>query len=118
MKRNVYVVRLFLHPRSAGAGSPCSRKGPRWKRRSSAATFEVDPMWPKPLPTLAPRDGHRVSVDAQDHIWIIHRGGSLERMETTPHRSARFGVLLGGPPSWSSMSRAISSHTGAVPRRR
>ena len=22
-----------------------------------------------------------VSVDAQDHIWIIHRGGSLEAME-------------------------------------
>jgi DNA-binding beta-propeller fold protein YncE len=47
-----------------------------------APRFEVDPMWPKPLPNhwlLGMTIG--VSVDAQDHIWIIHRGGSLERME-------------------------------------
>src|SRR6202521_3242043 len=39
-------------------------------------------MWPKPLPNhwlLGMTIG--VSVDGQDHIWIIHRGGSLERME-------------------------------------
>ena len=47
-----------------------------------APMFEVDPMWPKPLPNhwlLGMTIG--VSVDAQDHIWIIHRQGSLERME-------------------------------------
>jgi DNA-binding beta-propeller fold protein YncE len=47
-----------------------------------APMFEVDPMWPKPLPNhwlLGSAIG--VSVDAQDHIWIIHRQGSLERME-------------------------------------
>jgi len=44
-----------------------------------APRFEVDPMWPKPLPNhwiLGQTIG--VSVDANDHIWIIHRGGSLE----------------------------------------
>src|SRR6202163_4011922 len=44
-----------------------------------APRFEVDPMWPKPLPNkwiLGQTIG--VSVDAQDHIWIIHRAGSLE----------------------------------------
>src|SRR5215470_11539905 len=44
-----------------------------------APRFEVDPMWPKPLPNhwiLGQTIG--VSVDASDHIWIIHRGGSLE----------------------------------------
>jgi DNA-binding beta-propeller fold protein YncE len=48
-----------------------------------APIFEVDPLWPKPLPShwiLGNTIG--VSADAQDHIWIIHRGGSLERMET------------------------------------
>src|SRR5215831_19278877 len=48
-----------------------------------APMFEVDPLWPKPLPNhwiLGNTIG--VSADAQDHIWIIHRGGSLERMET------------------------------------
>ena len=45
-------------------------------------TFEVDPLWPKPLPNhwiLGNTIG--VSADAQDHIWIIHRGGSLEAKE-------------------------------------
>src|SRR4051794_4802206 len=44
-----------------------------------APQFEVDPLWPKPLPNhwlLGQTIG--VSADAQDHIWIIHRAGSLE----------------------------------------
>ena len=37
--------------------------------------FEVDPLWPKPLPDeglLGMTIG--VSVDAQDNVWIVHRG--------------------------------------------
>ena len=37
--------------------------------------FEVDPLWPKPLPNhwlLGSVTG--VTVDAQDHIWVVHRG--------------------------------------------
>ncbi len=44
-----------------------------------APKFEVDLTWPKPLPNhwiLGATIG--VSVDAQDHIWIIHRPNSLE----------------------------------------
>jgi len=44
-----------------------------------APMFEVDPLWPKPLPNhwlIGQTIG--VSVDAQDHVWIIHRAGSLE----------------------------------------
>ena len=48
-----------------------------------APRFEVDPMWPKPLPNhwlLGNVIG--VGVDPQDHIWIIHRGeGTLDRKE-------------------------------------
>src|SRR5947207_14902545 len=59
----------------------------RMSRASAAAVmaprFEVDPMWPKPLPNhwlLGNVIG--VSVDSNDHIWIVHRGQALERMET------------------------------------
>jgi DNA-binding beta-propeller fold protein YncE len=44
-----------------------------------APTFEVDPFWPKPLPNhwlIGMTIG--VSVDAQEHVWIVHRQGSLE----------------------------------------
>jgi hypothetical protein len=47
-----------------------------------APRFEVDPMWPKPLPNhwvIGNTIG--VSVDAQDHVWIIHRASSLEHKE-------------------------------------
>src|SRR3984957_9769061 len=54
-----------------------------------APRFEVDPFWPKPLPNhwiLGQSIG--VSADAQGHVWIIHRVGSLEAGEqhatTTP----------------------------------
>src|SRR6185437_425058 len=41
-----------------------------------APKFEVDPMWPKPLPNhwiMGSTIG--VSVDDRDHVWIIHRPG-------------------------------------------
>jgi DNA-binding beta-propeller fold protein YncE len=43
-----------------------------------APKFEVDPMWPKPLPnnwTLAETIG--VSVDGEDHVWVLHRGNNI-----------------------------------------
>src|SRR5882672_2831305 len=49
---------------------------------TQAPKFEVDPMWPKPLPNhWVMGNVIGVSVDSQDHIWIIHRQGSLEAME-------------------------------------
>src|SRR5205809_1725631 len=46
-----------------------------------APRFEVDPMWPKPLPNhwiLGSTIG--VGVDSKDHVFIIHRGiATMER---------------------------------------
>jgi DNA-binding beta-propeller fold protein YncE len=65
----------------------CAAVLDRYSRASAAGVmaprFEVDPMWPKPLPNhwlVGSVIG--VSVDSNDHIWIIHRGAALERMET------------------------------------
>src|SRR2546425_11055379 len=49
-----------------------------------APRFEVDPLWPKPLPNhwlLGSTVG--VSVDARDHVFVVHRGASTlnERTE-------------------------------------
>ena len=43
-----------------------------------APMFEADPFWPKPLPNhwlLGSTIG--VDVDAQDHVWIVHRRSTL-----------------------------------------
>jgi DNA-binding beta-propeller fold protein YncE len=52
---------------------------------TQAPKFEVDPLWPKPLPNhwrIGSTIG--VSVDAQDHVWIIHRPDSLQEKEKYP----------------------------------
>jgi hypothetical protein len=84
MKRNLYIGLVFSTLLIAlGVASTMLEKRAAVEAAGvQAPHFEVDPMWPKPLPNhwlLGMTIG--VSVDAQDHIWIIHRGGSLERME-------------------------------------
>jgi DNA-binding beta-propeller fold protein YncE len=47
------------------------------KTAAQAPRFEVDPLWPKPLPNhwlLGSTIG--VDVDAQDHVWIVHRSSA------------------------------------------
>ena len=47
-----------------------------------APRFEVDPLWPKPLPNhwyIGMSIG--VAVDAQDHVWIVHRPDTLSANE-------------------------------------
>ena len=49
-----------------------------------APVFEVDPLWPKPLPNnwlLGWTIG--IWVDELDHIWVIHRGAIRSRRRTT-----------------------------------
>jgi DNA-binding beta-propeller fold protein YncE len=45
--------------------------------KAMAPRFEVDPMWPKPLPNhwiLGMTIG--VGIDSRDHVYIIHRGAA------------------------------------------
>ena len=57
-----------LLERAAAQGTADTVQAPR---------FEVDPFWPQPLPNhwlLGSAIG--VAVDAQDHVWIVHRGAA------------------------------------------
>ncbi|HYN10421.1 MAG TPA: hypothetical protein VES67_23740 [Vicinamibacterales bacterium] len=63
-----------------------------------APKFEVDPAFPKPLPNnwlLGQAIG--VGVDAQDHIWIVHRQDSLGANEAAADQN---------PPTASCCRRA------------
>ncbi|HJZ74169.1 MAG TPA: hypothetical protein VKE51_20655 [Vicinamibacterales bacterium] len=53
------------------------------KSGAQAPRFEVDPMWPKPVPNhWVFGNIIGVGVDKNDHVYIIHRGaGSLEAKE-------------------------------------
>jgi DNA-binding beta-propeller fold protein YncE len=64
-----------------------------------APRFEVDPLWPKPLPNhwvIGATIG--VAVDSNDHIWIIHREGSLEAKEKYAVTQPRAAVCCAPAP--------------------
>jgi len=63
-----------------------------------APRFEVDPMWPKPLPNhwyIGMTIG--IAVDAQDHIWIVHRPDTISAAEAAADQT---------PPTGSCCSKA------------
>src|SRR5712691_8791384 len=81
MVRNHYMGAGFLTLITAlGIGSVVLQKRAAVEAAAvQAPMFEVDPFCPKPLPNhwlIGMTIG--VSVDAQDHVWIVHRQGSLE----------------------------------------
>ena len=89
--RNLYIVAIFA---ALVIACGCGQAAPEPEEEGMAAAgvseggvqapmFEVDPLWPKPLPNhwvMGSTIG--VSVDSQDHVWVIHREASLnERNE-------------------------------------
>ena len=79
-KRNLCIGATFLVLLVAlGVGQSVLEKTAAAQSKSAvqAPRFEVDPLWPKPLPNhwlLGMTIG--VAVDAQDHVWIIHRSSA------------------------------------------
>ena len=78
MKRSLYICATFIGLLVAfGVGQTALKKTTAAQGRGGvrAPIFKVDPLWPKPLPNhwvLGSVTG--VAIDAQDHIWITHRG--------------------------------------------
>src|ERR1700730_16332686 len=84
MKRNLCIGAMFLgFLVTIGMGTILLQKRATIQAAAvQAPMFEVDPLWPKPLPyhwLIGMTIG--VSVDAQDNVWIVHRQGSLEKGE-------------------------------------
>jgi hypothetical protein len=65
-----------------------------------APRFEVDPLWPKPLPNhwvVGMMVG--VSIDSHDHVFIIHRPRSLSAIEIgAAGPSPTAGCCVPAPP--------------------
>ena len=85
MQRQLFIAATFLATATGlglTAGALQKAADAQGHGAVQAPRFEVDPMWPKPLPNgwyLGQTIG--VSVDAQDHVWIIHRSDSLDAVE-------------------------------------
>jgi hypothetical protein len=84
MKRNLLVGTGFLAVLiGLGVGQSFFEKAAAQATGSvMAPRFEVDPSWPKPLPNgwqFGTTIG--VTIDQQDHIWIVHRPGQQDAVE-------------------------------------
>ena len=81
VKRNLLIGASFLTVLAALAVAERSLQQDviaQQKSSMQAPRFEVDPYWPKPLPNnwiMGQAAG--VAVDAQDHVWVVQRPGSL-----------------------------------------
>ncbi len=78
-QRNIRVgIALITLIIALGVGWAALEKTMAAQSGAQAPMFEVDPLWPKPLPNhwvLGSTIG--VAVDGEDHVWIIHRAQSL-----------------------------------------
>ena len=62
----------------AGSGAPAPASSPASAAAGGGKGYQVDPFWPQPLPNgwiLGQVSG--VAVDADDHVWVLQRPGSL-----------------------------------------
>src|SRR4051812_1429586 len=66
-----------------------------------APAFEVDPMWPKPMPShwlLGSAVG--VAVDARDHVFVVHLTDSFnQRTESGMTSNPPIGECCGAAPN-------------------
>jgi hypothetical protein len=77
MKRAVCIGGSLLALLTAAGLGPSTLVTLAAQAKATAPTVVVDPLWPKPFPQkkawiLSQVTG--VTVDAQDHIWVVHRG--------------------------------------------
>jgi DNA-binding beta-propeller fold protein YncE len=81
MKRNLLIAACFVAVLTALGlieRAVEQRAAAQAKDAVMAPRFEVDPLWPKPLPNhwvIGQAIG--VTVDDQDHVWIVHRDNLL-----------------------------------------
>src|SRR5262245_46800820 len=84
-RRNVVTGAMFLAVLTAlGIGQSMIQKmaAQNQGQMVEVPRFEVDPLFPKPLPNRW-YQGQTIGlgVDAQDHVWIVHRSDSLSAGE-------------------------------------
>ena len=83
--RNIFVgLALLTVIGLLGLASACMNQGATSAQEAGveAPLFEVDPLWPKPLPNgWVQGSTIGVGVDSRDHVWVIHRASTLHARE-------------------------------------
>ena len=90
---------VFCSLGSAPRAATGAKREPR--RAAQAPRFEVDPLWPKPMPNrwiLGSAIG--VAVDSRDHVFVVNLTDSFTaRTETGRHRTRRSASAASPAPN-------------------
>ncbi len=82
-KKNILIgVALLVALVVLGVGQFALERAMAAQSGAEAPRFEVDPFWPKPLPNhwvMGSTIG--ITIDSRDHVFVIHRQGSLRPNE-------------------------------------
>src|SRR5919106_216916 len=85
MKRNVYIGSMFIAAivtLGIGQSALTRRATAQGADKVQVPRFEVDPTFPKPLPNHWYQGmSIGVGVDANDHVWIVHRPDTVNANE-------------------------------------
>src|SRR4051794_31931840 len=94
-KRNLWIggtVLVVLGALGVAQASLQKAVGAQAAKQVMAPRFEVDPMWPKPLPNnMSQGQTFGVWVDKQDHVGIIPRADSLDGAEAAANQTPPTG---------------------------
>ncbi len=122
LRRNVFIGATFVATLAAMgvAQNVLEQKAEAQAGQAvQAPRFEVDPMWPLPLPNgwyLGQVIG--VWVDNRDHVWIIHRSDVLDAAEGAAARGTGL-CCKNAPPiiEFDAAGKVVSSFGGPPPTR-
>ncbi len=101
-RRNLFIGAGFAALLVGLAAGQAALQKPTSASAAEAATaprFEVDPLWPKPLPNhwvLGSTIG--VWVDTDDHVWIIHRSSATLAPQEKALETKDGECCAGAPP--------------------
>src|SRR4026208_1697047 len=88
MKRNLYIgstLAALVVALGIGQGRLEKKAEAQAKAKVQVPRFEVDPTFPKPLPNHWYQGmSIGVGVDANDHVWTVHRPDSVNAPDPAP----------------------------------
>ena len=113
MKRTLCACAGVVAVLAAISHQPLAMQG-----QSGAPSLQVNPLWPQPLPNhwvFGSITG--VAVDAQDHVWVTHRGadsleGNEKGMMATPPTSIKCCVPAPFVVEFDADGKLLSSFGG------
>jgi len=97
-RRNIVIASTFVALIAALAAGQSKLQAAMAARLVDAPRFEVDPLWPKPLPNKwSMQQVVGIWVDQMDHVWFLNRGVAAIPIELVAEGDPSAPCCVRGP---------------------